>query len=246
MYTPIERDSLRKSLIATARADERIIGAALTGSAASNSEDRWSDIDLAFGVAPNADFNQTIADFSEVMYNSNGAIDHLDVKSGTWIYRVFFLANTLQVDLGFSPADHFGALAPTHRMLFGTSTKQAPRPKPDVRQLVGWGWLYALHVRSSLARDRYWQAEYMISGMRNQVLALACLRYDLPTSEGRGFDGLPCEVTARVSEALVSSLDPERLSQAFVVVIEALIAETLEVDSALAERLIGPLRELAS
>jgi len=196
-------------------------------------------------VAPNADFNQTIADFSEVMYNANDAIHHFDVKSGAWIYRVFFLANTLQVDLAFSPAEHFGALAPTFRMLFGTSTEQAPRFKRNIEELVGWGWLYALHVRSSLARKRFWQAEYMISGMRNQVLALACRRHGLPENEGRGVDDLPLEITAPLSEALIGTLEYERLSRAFVVVTETLIAETTKMDDSLGRRLANALRELA-
>src|SRR5262245_62675289 len=129
MYPPAERDGLRDSLIAAARADKRITGAAVTGSAASGREDPWSDIDLAFGVAAAADFDQTIADWTAVMYGSNQALHHFDVASGAWIYRVFFLANTLQVDLAFTPADHFGALAPTFRLVFGTAAEQKPGPK---------------------------------------------------------------------------------------------------------------------
>jgi hypothetical protein len=246
MFASADRNRIRKTVIDFARVDKRIVGGALTGSAASDREDRWSDIDLAFGVAPNADFRQTIGDFSEFMYSSHGAIHHVDVKSGDWIYRVFFLANTLQVDLAFAPGDRFGALAPTFRLLFGGSTEQAPRPKRDVEELVGWGWLYALHVRSSLARKRFWQAEYMISGMRDQVLSLACRRHRLPENEGRGLDDLPAEVTAALSEALVGSLDYERLLRAFVVTIEALIAEATLVDSDLGQRLAVTLRELAS
>jgi hypothetical protein len=246
MYAPADRNRIRKSIIDVAQADERIIGGALTGSAASDREDYWSDIDLAFGVAPNADFNQTISDFSELMYKSHNAIDHVDVKSGGWVYRVFFLSNTLQVDLAFAPSDHFGALAPTFRMLFGTSTEQVPRPKRDAEELIGWGWLYALHVRSSLARKRYWQAEYMINGMRNQVLMLACRRHGLPESEGRGLDDLPVEVTAALSKALVGSLDCVGLSRAFAVIVEALIVEATNVDGRLGQRLARVLRDLVS
>jgi hypothetical protein len=38
------------------------------------------------------------------------------------------------------------------------------------------GWLYALHARSSIARGRVWQAEYMISwvdaGLANRLAGL--------------------------------------------------------------------------
>jgi hypothetical protein len=46
-------------------------------------------------------------------------------------------------------------------------------------------WLYALHVRSSIARTRPLQAEHMLSGMRDNVLALTCKRHDLVSVQGR-------------------------------------------------------------
>jgi len=50
VFTPEDRGRLRAVLIAAARADERLSGTALTGSAALDAEDRWSDIDLALGI----------------------------------------------------------------------------------------------------------------------------------------------------------------------------------------------------
>jgi hypothetical protein len=47
MYSPSDRHRIRETLIDIARADKRIIGAALTGSAASDREDRWSDTECA-------------------------------------------------------------------------------------------------------------------------------------------------------------------------------------------------------
>jgi hypothetical protein len=45
-----------------------------------------------------------------------------------------------------------------------------------------------------------WQAEFMVSAMRDQVLALACLRHGLPAREGRGMDLLPAAVNAAGAE----------------------------------------------
>jgi len=42
---------MRALLLERARADGRIAGAAVAGSAAADAEDRWSDIDLCFSVA---------------------------------------------------------------------------------------------------------------------------------------------------------------------------------------------------
>jgi hypothetical protein len=44
VFTPEERGRLRDALIAADRVDERISGAALTGSASLGAEDRWSGV----------------------------------------------------------------------------------------------------------------------------------------------------------------------------------------------------------
>jgi hypothetical protein len=106
-------------------------------------------------------------------------------------------------------------------------------------------WLHALHARSSLARRRVWQAEYMISGVRDHVLALACLRHGSRAVQARGIDDLPPEVTAAVAGALVSSLDPGELARAFRAATAALLAEIGQVDDGLARRLSAVLGELA-
>lgn len=238
MYSPEERDRLRDALIAAARADERITGAALTGSAAANREDRWSDIDLALCVAAEPD--EVVADWTERLYRNHGTVHHMDVHSGTTLFRVFLLASSLQVDIAFWRPDEFGATAPTFRLVFGTAVPRPHTPPPDPVQLVGLAWLHALHARSSIARGRVWQAEYMISGLRDHVLALACLRFGVPAVQGRGMDDLPGSAT--VPGALVCSLEDAELRRAFAVAVEALLAEAAHVDAALADRLSVPLR----
>jgi hypothetical protein len=251
MFTAEERTRLRDALVARARADERITGAALTGSASRDAEDRWSDIDLALGMAAGADAGRVMADWTGVMYREHGAVDHLDVASGAVVYRVFLLASTLQVDIAFAPEGEFGPTAPTFRLLFGRAVDRMPADgaasgaAERAASLVGMAWLYALHARSSLARGRVWQAEYMISGMRDHVLGLACVRYGVPAVQGRGMDDLPAEVTEGFGAGLVRSLDGAELERAFRAVTEALIAEIGLVDAGLAGRLSGVLRELA-
>jgi hypothetical protein len=92
---------------------------------------------------------------------------------------------------------------------------------------------------------RVWQAEYMISGVRDHVLALACLRHGGPAAQGRGMDCLPPAATPAVAGALVRSLDISELARAFRVATEALLAEAGQVDAGLADRLAATLRELA-
>jgi hypothetical protein len=244
MFTPEDREHLRAALLAHAREDERITGAAVTGSSAGGTEDRWSDIDLAFGVGKGIALGDVIESWTELMYRDHDAVAHFDVPEGAWIYRVFLLANTLQVDLAFAPAAQFGSVAPTFRLVYGDAADQPPRTRPTAHNLLGLGWVYALHVRSCIQRGKVWQAEWMLSEVRDQVLGLACKRLGLPVSEGRGFDRLPEDVKTKMAGALVRELTEAELWRAFRVAVDGLLDEAEQVDAALAERIRPALDEL--
>jgi hypothetical protein len=84
----------------------------------------------------------------------------------------------------------------------------------------------------------------MISGVRDNALALACIRHGLPIVHGRGIDLLPSAVTKQFEGSLVRQLEPTELSRAFSVVIHALLGEIRSVDAELAGRLAGVLEAL--
>ena len=245
MFTSEQRSHLRSDLIAYASNDRRISAGAITGSAALESEDRWSDIDLAFAVADIADVQAVLADLTAHMYGQHGALHHMDVRAGSWIYRVFLLPSTLQVDLALVPAAEFRALAPTFRLVFGEAKGPAHSSPPDPIDVIGMSWLYALHARSAIARGKLWQAEYMISGMRDHALALACLRHNLSSVHGRGLDQLPSEVATQFEGSLIRQLDRAELSRAFQVVTRGLLDEIRNVDAGLAGRLQEALTDLS-
>jgi hypothetical protein len=246
MFTPEERDRLRSTLVEVAARDRRISGAAITGSAAVGREDRWSDIDLAFGVGDPGALPGVLTDWTARMYDQHLALHHVDVVAGAWVYRVFLLPSTLQVDLAFAPATEFRALAPTFRLVLGNADEPQHVSPASHGELIGLGWLYALHARTSIARGKLWQAEYMISGVRDNALALACLRHGLPPAQGRGMDLLPAAVASQFEPALVRHLDIDELSRAFRAVIQGLLSEMRSVDRELAERLERPLIDLTT
>lgn len=244
MYTPEERACLRSVLLEDAARDSRISGAAITGSRALEQEDQWSDIDLAFGVADAAEVDSVLSDWTARMYDQHLALHHVDVMSGAWIYRVFLLPSTLQVDLAFAPYTEFRALGPTFRLISGRANEPRHAPPPQPLDIIGLGWLYALHARSCIARRRLWQAEYMISGIRDHALALACIRHDLPAVHGRGMDRLPMDVTEQLVGSLVRELNVVELLRAFRVVMAGLLGEIRSADAELAGRLQDTLIHL--
>lgn len=237
VFTPDLRATLRSALLAQAASDPRISGAAITGSAAVAGEDRWSDIDLAFGIGDGAALPDVLADFTARMYEQYSAAHHLDVIAGAWTYRVFLLPNTLQVDLAFVAANEFRAMAPAFRLVAGKAHEPGHSPAPSAEALIGFAWLHALHARACLGRQRLWQAEYMIGGIRDNALALACVRHGLPAVHGRGVDELPGEVTAPWKESLVGRLDAVELSRAFRAAVKGLRGEIRATDPKLASRL---------
>ncbi len=237
MFTPEERALLRTDLLKRATNDPRISGVAITGSAAVEREDQWSDIDLAFGINDTAELSEVLSDWTAFMYNRYLALHHLDVVSGAWTYRVFLLPNTLQVDLAFVFATEFRALATTFRLIYGTANMPRHALPSSPLNLIGLGWLYALHARNSLARQNWWQAEYMISGIRDHALALACIRHGLPAVHGRGIDLLPSEEVGHFEGSLVQNLSKTELLRAFQFVTRRLLSEIRSVDEELAGRL---------
>src|SRR5688572_24804105 len=144
MFTPEERARLRSDLLQFAGTDLRISGAAVTGSGAAEREDQWSDIDLAFGIVDVAELPNVLADWTKHMYDQHLAVHHLDIQSGAWVYRVFLLPGTLQVDLAFVSATEFRALAPTFRLVFGEANESRHVSPAAPADIIALGWLYAI------------------------------------------------------------------------------------------------------
>jgi hypothetical protein len=150
IFTPDEREHLRNQLVSAAQNDPNLCGAAHTGSAASSRLDRWSDIDLALCLKPDAKSEQVIAEWTDRLFREHGAVAHVDVMRGVTLFRVFLLRNTLQVDIAFWSAQEFGAIGPNFRLIFiredGEAKPLRPAPQPNASSLIGMAWLYALHV----------------------------------------------------------------------------------------------------
>jgi hypothetical protein len=246
MYSDDERTRVRERLIARALADGRFSGVALCGSAAVGREDTWSDVDLAFGVDSAADLSATVADWTADMYRMFGSLHHVEIATGSKVYRAFLLPSTLQVDLNFVPAGDFGARGPKFRLLSGSAAEPAPVNAPSPDHFAGMGWLYAEQARSCLGRGRLWQAERMVAGMREQALALACLRHGLPAPGDAGVDRLPEPVLTAYADCIVRAIDATELDRAFRAAVARLLEEVEAVDPELHERLAGALTSLAA
>jgi hypothetical protein len=246
VFTSQQRERLQRQLLDRADNDPQITAAAVTGSAAAGRQDRWSDVDLFFGVAEDVELDAVVADWSGHLYGEFAALHHFDLTVPAATYRAFLLPSCLEIDLGFTPASRFGPRGPHFRAVFGEAAQPPQAATPDPRHLIGLAWHHVLHARICIERAKPWQAEYWISGVRDQVLALACLRLGLPTIYAKGADALPIEVTSGLEAALVRSLAPRELQRALHEAATQLLAELEATDPVLARGLEGPIGELAN
>jgi len=246
MFTIEQRDHVRYRVLELAKADQRVTGGAFTGSMAFSSGDRWSDIDIAFGISDGNSLETVLHDWTQVLDHEFSVIDHFDLSPGSSIYRVFLLQSGLEVDVAVTPGKDFGARGPQFRVLFGSIKKLQDTPQPSASAFIGPGWHHVLHARSSIERNKPWQAEYWISGIRDHTLALACLRFGENAYYGRGVDNLPAVVTNPLSDALVRSLDEPELRRALTVATRCFISELEEYNPSLCSRLSPLLQEFSA
>lgn len=161
------------------------------------------------------------------------------------MYRVFLLPGCLEVDIAFTPAADFGPRGPNWQTVFGESADPGPAIGPRSNDLIGLAWHHVLHARACIERGKPWQGEYLISGVRDQVLALACRRLGHTATYAKGADLLPSELTATLQATLVRSLDDAELRRALSAVTNELATELDRTDPTLAARLWPTLAELS-
>jgi hypothetical protein len=246
MFTAEQRDHVRQRVLELAQSDPRVIAGALTGSMAFGGGDQWSDIDVAFGIAEGITPEAVLDDWTHIFEQEWGVLDHFDLRYGSSVYRVFLLPSGLEVDIAATPAEDFGARGPNFRALFGPTQPVPVTPQPSASSLIGLSWLYVLHAHASIERHKLWQAEYWIGGIREHVLALACLRLGENARERRGVDRLPPAVTGPLTETLVRSLDEKELRRALAALTRCLMGELEAWDPSLCARLSPLLHEFGA
>ena len=216
------------------------MAAAEVGSRATGPGDRWSDIDLTFGVAAGTTVAEILAAWTPEIEREFDAVPLFDLPYLSTIYRVFLFPGLLQVDLSFTPAHEFGALGPKFKLLFGEAVTRSAVASPSATHRFGLAVHHALRARICIERERFWQAEYWISSLRDEALALACMKRGLIAAYARGDDELPEDVRGVFVGALVRSLDRAELTRALGVAIQGLLGESGD----LAPRVEAQLKEL--
>ena len=245
VFTVEQRDALRERLLRLAEEDERVVAGAAVGSLAVDGGDRFSDLDLTFGIADHVPVARVLDDWTRTLVDELDAVHLADLERGPTIYRVFLLPDALQFDLSMTPAAQFRPAGPRFRLLFGDTAGDTEAPEPPVaRDLFGWGVIYALHARACIERGRVWQAEHYVGAVRDHALSLACLRQGLPAVQARGYDDLSVDTLARFDDAHVGAVEPRALRAALAASVRALMHEGAEARLPQADTVAKRLAEL--
>jgi hypothetical protein len=246
VFTVEQRDSLHERVLRLAEEDERVVAGAAVGSLAVDGGDRFSDLDLTFGIADHVPVADVLDDWTRRFIDELDAVHLADLERGPTTYRVFLLPDALQFDLSMTPAARFRPAGPRFRLLFGeTAAGESEVSTPPVaRDLFGWGVIYALHARACIERGRVWQAEHYVGAVRDHALSLACLRQGLPAVQARGYDDLSAETVARFEATHVGALEPGALRGALAASVRALVHEGIEARLPQVDRVAQRLTEL--
>jgi hypothetical protein len=228
-------------MLRLAEEDERVVAGAVVGSLAIDRADRFSDLDLTFGIADHVQVVDVLDDWTRSLIDELDAVQLADLERGPTTYRVFLLPGALQFDLSMAPAAQFRAAGPRFRLLFGETAARESEVRslpvtgdlflstPQVtRDIFGWGVIYALHARACIERGRVWQAEHYVGAVRDHALSLACLRQGLPAVQARGYDDLSTENLARFEHAHVAAVEPGPLRSALAASVLALTHEGVQ------------------
>jgi len=241
MFTAQQRDALRERVLRLAQEDDRVVAGAIVGSLAVGADDRFSDIDLMFGIVDGVRVVDVLDDWTSTLVDELDAVRLAELERGPATYRVFLLPDALQLDLSMTSAARFRPAGPRFRLLFGeTAAGGFETPVPSVvgdlflptplvaRDIFGWGVIYALHTHVCIERGRVWQAEHYVGAVRDHALSLACLRQGRTAMQARGFDDLTAETLARFEGAHVDAVEPQALRAALAVSVLALMDEGAE------------------
>jgi hypothetical protein len=259
VFTIEQRDALLGRVLGLGLEDKRVVAGAVVGSLAVDAGDRFSDVDLTFGVADGAQVADVLDDWTRLLIDELDAVPLVDLERGPTAYRVFLLPDALQLDLSMTPASLFRPAGPRFRLVFGETADDDPAdPSPPVPgnlfistpavagDIFGWGVIYALHSRACIERGRAWQAEHYVGAVRDHALALACLREEVTAVQARGYDDLSTETLARSEEAHVGSLEPAGMRAALAGSVLALMSEGAEADLPHAQAVADRLADLLS
>lgn len=173
MFSQLYRERARDRIIDEVKADKNILSAASIGSYARNEVDRWSDIDLTFGIDSATSSADAIEQYKKFIKEEFQGEFLFKISLKPIDYIVFLLPGCLQIDLSFSPQNHFGPLSEHFELLFGThGAKPEVEPPSEIKEKFGLIVHHLLRSYVSLKRKQIPKAVDWLSKAQKYAMSI--------------------------------------------------------------------------
>ncbi|ELI0633615.1 aminoglycoside 6-adenylyltransferase [Vibrio harveyi] len=230
---PQAHEQLLKKILAVFTADQRILGIGASGSYASDSMDKYSDLDLVIAINPD--------DVESVMTERFALIDKVEGQVAAFtgehvgeprLVIAIYAPDAIHVDFKFvalqdaaARVDHTKVLWERDGQLSQVFTTSQPHyPQPDPQWIEDRFWIWVHYGATKIARGEYFEAAEFLSFLRSVAISpLALQQQGLTPSGVRKIESRLPEFSEQLKQTVAM---PERdaLIPAFQKIIELYLA----------------------
>jgi len=229
LFTPTDREVIKNDLINLLTAIPEITAIILIGSGAAGYTDELSDIDIMSEVSDEADIisvMDTVCAELKARYNILCFAQLIERR-----LQVCLIDNYLELNFSYRTIETLEARAACWQVLFDNvgnidaimhatyaKFEEANRINTDdiyQNKLVEYSeqiWHFIFHAAAAINRGRFWKAVKELDFVRNNIIELKGLRYDLSMSRHRDVDKIPQDELALLQKTLPSLLTKEALA----------------------------------
>jgi hypothetical protein len=120
VFTVEQRAALRERVLRLAEDDDRVVAGAAVGSLAVGDGDRFSDLDLTFGIADHGAVTEVLDDWTTTLIDELGAVQLADLVREPTVYRVFLLPDRVW------QAEHYVGAVRDHALSLACLRRELP------------------------------------------------------------------------------------------------------------------------
>ena len=194
---PAAHKCLLEKIISTFSQDPRVLGISASGSYASDTMDKYSDLDLVFAIDP-AYYNEVMIERFDLINQIDGYIsgftgEHVgEPRLIIAIFGAIFGPDLIHVDFKFVDLPSAAQRVDDTKVLWESGTLMSDiynntafsYPQPDIQWIEDRFWIWVHYGAGKIGRGEYFEALEFLSFLRITVLSPLALRQHQLTPSG--------------------------------------------------------------
>ncbi len=141
---------------------------------------------------------EVLEDWTRDLVSRFDAVHLFDLAADPAVYRVFMMADHLQLDVSVAPASSFEPTSPRFKPLFGEANEPETAKPPSRDDALGWAVLWAF--RRMHRAENWWHAEYSITQLRYHGMGLRAYVRACPRATAGDSISCPWRMVTRSNE----------------------------------------------